>query len=193
LRIALRSRERRCLALVRFHGLESFDRSERSAYLLQRTRFAVSTAFRSSAPTALQASCDRSRGIVADPPEAPLTGSRTPSGHEAEGHRRRGARVEPAFAGDRAIRRPTTLLGSLSLQRFRNRGSVHRGRCLLTRHGPASAFLTPSPVYSPRNLPGFVSPRRRSWDSTFRVLLLPKSRTPLGASSSLAVSRCASS
>jgi hypothetical protein len=82
LRIALRSRERRCLALVRFHGLESFDRTERSAYLLPRSRFAVSTAFRSSAPSALQASCDRSRGIVADPPEAPLTGSRTPSGHE---------------------------------------------------------------------------------------------------------------
>jgi hypothetical protein len=158
LRIALRSRERRCLALVRFHGLESFDRTERSAYLLPRSRFAVSTAFRSSAPSALQASCDRSRGIVADPPEAPLTGSRTPSGHEAEGHRRLGARVEPAFAGDRAIRRPTTLLGSISLQRFRNRGSVYRGPCLVPATVRPRRFSRPRRLTPPGTFPGLFHP-----------------------------------
>jgi len=54
----------------------------RSAYLLQRSRPSVSTARRYSDPTpCTAASCDRLRGVVADPPGTPPLDSRAPSGH----------------------------------------------------------------------------------------------------------------
>jgi hypothetical protein len=70
------------------------------------------------------------------------------------------------------VRRPTTLLSFPSLQRFRSRGAALRGPCR-ARHVPASAFLTLSPVSSPRNLPGLFHPGNALGIPTFRVFLLP--------------------
>jgi hypothetical protein len=135
------------------------SREKGSAYSLRRSRPSVSTARRSSRP--LRTSCRLATAFAGPLPAHTtlLSQARAPlQGFEPRAYRRRAARRFQLSPGCTRERRPTTLLGFLALQRFRHRGSAYRG-CCLTRHGPASAFLTLSPVYSPRDLSGLVSSR----------------------------------
>lgn len=106
-----------------------------------------------------QASCDRSRGGRRRPARHTFLVTHTPlQGTSPRSHRRR-VRAMPATAVEGRPRNvePATLLSFLALQRFRNRGSADRGdRC--PRHVPASAFPTPSPAYSPRDLSSIFQP-----------------------------------
>jgi hypothetical protein len=62
-------------------------------------------------------------------------------------------------------------MGLRSLQHIRHRRSTDRGRCLPATFRP-QGFLTLSTVSSLRCLAGFVSRRRRSWDSPFGAFFL---------------------
>jgi hypothetical protein len=57
-------------------------------------------------------------------------------------------------------------MGFPSLQHIRDRGSTSRGLCLPATFHP-QGLATLSAAYSPRTPVGFVSRRRRSWDSPF--------------------------
>jgi hypothetical protein len=57
-------------------------------------------------------------------------------------------------------------VGSRSLQRSRFRRSTSRGRSMSATFRPRG-LVTPSTAYSLRSPAGFVSHRRRSWDSPF--------------------------
>jgi hypothetical protein len=147
------------VALVGFRGLERI-RSGRSAYSLRRSRPSVSTARRSSASLrAPRRLATAFRGVVADPPGTPFPGLTRPFRALHQGPHRRRVRAMPPTEVEGRPRNvePATLLSFLALQRLRNRGSADRGdRC--PRHVPTSAFPTPSPAYSPRDLSGISQP-----------------------------------
>jgi len=63
-------------------------------------------------------------------------------------------------------KRTAPLVGSGSLQRSRFRRSTLRGRSLPATFRPRG-LVTPSTAYSLRSPAGFISHRRRSWDSPF--------------------------
>jgi hypothetical protein len=63
-------------------------------------------------------------------------------------------------------KRAAPLVGSGSLQRSRFRRSTSRGRSMPATFRPRG-LVTPSTAYSLRSPAGFISPRRRSWDSPF--------------------------
>jgi len=81
-------------------------------------------------------------------------------------------------------------LGFLSLQHIRDRRSTSRGRCLPAtfRLQGLATLLT---AYSLRTPAGFVSRRRRSWDSPLRSFLLPRGfRSVSTRENPLTVCRC---
>ena len=57
-------------------------------------------------------------------------------------------------------------MGSISLQHIKDRRSTPHGLCRPATFRP-QGLVTLSTVYSLRTPAGFVSPRRRSWDSPF--------------------------
>jgi hypothetical protein len=168
----------------------------RSAYLLQRSRPSVWTARRSSNPTpCTAASCDRLRGVVADPPGTSLVDSPAPSGYfnrlPTAGTLRARPGTSPRHPRNR---RPATLLSFPALQRLRNRGSARsRGlppppRSDLGVSHALVGLLPPEPLgsISTRNAlglrpSGFFSSRRvaASLEAPFLSCRSPQLRTTL--------------
>jgi len=167
---------------VGFHGLESVGRRS-SAYRLRRSRHAVSTAPRSSSPLRAAGVLHRLHGVLADPPAAPLIGSRAPSGLRAGGLPPARRPTEATFAAPVRTPEADNPPGLfVSLQRLQSRRSVRRGASQAPatlrprrfarprRFSPATTFRV---CCTPVTLLGF--PR------TFRVFILPERRTSLEA------------
>jgi len=140
----------------------------RSAYLLRRSRHAVSTASRSFVShRASRAPHGRFRGAITGPTCRSSRSLVRPSRAHAGGS-------TPTSRSD------GTLLGFDPLQRMKNRGSGHRGLAT-ARHLPSPAFRTPSTVYSPRLRPGLFHPGNAPGVPVFRALLRPVVRASLEA------------
>jgi hypothetical protein len=117
------------------------------------------------------------RGRRSDQPEAPLTGSRAPSGHYREftaGLRSGWSSRAPPCG--RCDRQPSW--ASVPFSACGAGGPVHAG----LPHPPPSALRVRalSAVCSPRYLAGRVSARQRSWASTFKAFLRAEVGDPLG-------------
>jgi len=164
-------------ALLGFRVLESVKQG-RSAYLLRRSRHAVSTASRSFVShRASRAPHGRFRGAITGPTCRSSRSLARPSRacHPKPAVDRRSlthraeavscARLsDPVTRCDftpgrgNARRGPTTFLG-FDFPTALTESGIRFTRALRARHGPAPAFLTLSPAYASRHLSGLISSR----------------------------------